>query len=170
MPQGSAGMLRALAGGVCPVDGMPPRVRDAPRDRETLDFDRLLGQAAAGTLRSWLPVRVPHALVPEVDGPTHDALAEATDRAATEGIRHAAVLLGSRLFRVDVAARSVIDAPPAQERTVRGIDGVVIGDGSNADAPGGTPEHVSGPATGPARVVRNASLAQTLADVGGGEA
>lgn len=168
MPEGSAGMLRVLAGGVRPVDGSPPIPAGGLRDRDTLNFGLLLDRAAHGALRSGVRVRLPHALRGDVDEKTVDALSEAADLASAEGIRRAAVVIGSRLFRVDVAARSVVDAPDAQQTAITGIDGLVRAplatDAPEAGDPAGA--MVSGPSDGPARVVRNASLARALADVG----
>jgi hypothetical protein len=54
----------------------------------------------------------------------------------------------------------VIDAPRDADRTISGIDGLVRVPASGAP---GSPASSPDAATGPARVVRNASLLNTLA-------
>lgn len=175
MSPGSGSLLRALAGGVHPVD-TPASVGPAsPPDRETLDFGLALAHAREGELRTGLPVAVPPALRAGIDRATGDSISDATDRAAAMGIDRALVILGDRAFRVDIGARAIIDAPNGGP-AITGIDGVVrvpSPGGSNPtagpDRPGHTndPHHPTMPnATGPARVVRNTSLLNTLAGPG----
>lgn len=164
MAAGGAALLRVLAGGVRPVDAPAPPTPAGPRDRDTLDFGVLLDRATRGGLRTDLPVRLPASLRGDFDADTMARLSEATDLAAAEGMRRAAVILDGRVVRVDVAARSVVDAPDAQQPAVGGIDGVVRL--PIAQGPKGVETGDPGSVGGPARVVRNASLARTLADVG----
>ena len=168
MAAGGAALLRVLAGGVRPVDAPAPPTRAGPRDRDTLDFGLLLERATRGGLRTDLPVRLPASLRADFDAEAMTRLSEATDLAAAEGIRRAAVIMGGRVVRVDVAARSVVDAPDAQQAAIGGIDGVVRLPGT--ERTDGSADGDPGSAGGPARVVRNASLARTLADVGDGTA
>ncbi|MCC5822985.1 MAG: hypothetical protein LAT64_07155 [Phycisphaerales bacterium] len=149
-------LLRLLAGGVRPVGSPDPQ---APPGRTTLDFPGLLDRAAAGSVRSDLPVRIPPAIRGSVDEAIHARLSDAADAAAAEGVDRALVMLGERMFRLDVDARAIIDAPDAQEKVITGIDGVVIRDA-------GGPSEEPRPSSGPARVVRNASLIHTLAREG----
>lgn len=159
----SGELLRLLSGGVQPVEGGTPTTRD----RFTLDFGAMLGRAQAGSLRTGLPVRVPLGLTPGVDETVRAELSEAADMAQREGIERAMVLVGRRGFRVDVRRREVIDAPDAQASAVGGIDGFVLrspGETGEEDKPAPPP-----PATGPARVVRNTTLIDTLAGVRPGD-
>ncbi len=155
MNDGSVSLLRMLAGGVL---GFDTPSREPAGNPGAAGFGAMLESASRGELRSDLPVRIPAALEERVDPELRPRISEAADLAASEGIRRALVLVGGRMFRVDVASRSVIDAPGAQSRAVGDIDGVVRAGGSSA-----------GPAAsdrrpGPARVVRNASLLRALAD------
>lgn len=155
MNEGSVSLLRMLAGGVL---GFDTPSRDPAADTESIGFDSMMEKAFRGELRSELPVRVPPALEERVDATLRPLLSAATDLAASEGIRRALVLVEGRMFRVDVASRSLIDAPGAQSRAVGDIDGVVRA--------GGSPTAVSASDrhSGPARVVRNTSLLRVLAD------
>lgn len=152
MPQ-AIDLLRRLAGGVHPVEraSLP-----APED----EFSWMLDQARRGQLTTDLPVRVPLGLTPGVDDRVRHELSVAADLAQSEGITRAVVLVDDRAFRVDVRTRTVIDAPDAHITAVGDIDGLVI---RHAD-PTSTPAvPAAPPATGPARVVRNASLIDALA-------
>lgn len=154
MSDAPATLLRMLGGGV--------RRFDAPSSNPTLNseapgFAVMLERAAQGELRSNLPVRTPATMEP-VDPDLRSRLSEATDLAASEGIRRALVLVEGRMFRVDVASRSLIDAPGAQSRAVGDIDGVVRAGGSPTAA------SASDRHSGPARVVRNTSLLRVLAE------
>ena len=152
----SAELLGRLAGGIRPLGD----AADLPEPQARgLLFDDMLGQAREGRLRSGLPVRVSPGMSPGLSPADLEALGVRTDLAQAEGIRRALVQVGGRTFRVDVASRTVIDAPDAQRGPVSGIDGVVL---SNA---GGGRESGGGHAGGPARVVRNASLLDALASV-----
>jgi hypothetical protein len=156
MSSGSFSLLRLLGAGAIGFDtpaggGLPdPRVRDAAASS---DFGAMLESASRGELRSDLPVRVPPALDGQIDRSLLDQI--------SEGIRRALVIAGGRTFRVDVGARSVIDAPGAQQAAVGNIDGVVRA-APTAGIPPGRTDAV--PADGPARVVRNTSLLRVLAD------
>jgi hypothetical protein len=164
MSSGSFSLLRLLGAGAMGFDtpaggGLPdPRVRDAAAPS---DFGAMLESASRGELRSDLPVKVPPALDGQIDRSLLDQISTATDLAASEGIRRALVIAGGRTFRVDVGARSVIDAPGAQQAAVGNIDGVVRA-APTAGIPPGRTDAV--PADGPARVVRNTSLLRVLAD------
>lgn len=148
-------LLRMLAGGVNPAGRTVP-VRQ-PADG-AMDFRAMLEKAAGGELNTDLPVRVPRGLAPPLEPTQHARLSNATDRAQQHGIARALIDLGDRSLRVDVQERSVIDAPDAQLRAVGDIDGYVRAH-KDADEP---PAHEP---RGPARVVRNTSLINTLADV-----
>jgi hypothetical protein len=156
MDPSASSLLRRLGGGV----GPPTHALSAgaPGDRETLDFALLLDQARSGRLRSGIPVRVPDALATGLDDVARERLSQAADAALSEGLSRALVLLGGRMFRLDVGARSVVDAPAPDQAVVAGIDGVVR---ASADAP--SPPGVTHGRIGPARLVRNPSLIHALA-------
>lgn len=164
MSDGAFTMLRRLGAGSVRFDVSTTDASAGPRAGGAVgsgDFGVLMEQALRGDLRSDLPVRVPAALKGQIDAGLLARIAEATDLAASEGIRRALVLAGGRTFRVDVGARSVIDAPGAQQSAVGDIDGMV----RVPAASGGPPAPAdSQPADGPARVVRNTSLLHVLAD------
>lgn len=152
MPQ-ATDLLRRLAGGVHPVERASP---PAPEG----EFSWLLDQARRGELTTDLPVRVPIGLTPAVDDRVRRELSVAADMAESEGITRAVVLVDDRAFRVDVRTRTVIDAPDAQIAAVGDIDGLVIRPTDPAATQAIPP---APPATGPARLVRNASLIDALA-------
>mgnify|MGYP006420760079 CR=1 FL=1 len=164
-----ARLLDKLAGGVIPVergegDGFGDALRSRIRD-------------AHG---SWL------SFAPGVDGSSidFDTLAsarEGADAAAREGFARALIDVGALSVRVDVPSRRVeARFPRTDPMTVGGIDGVV----RVADPHAPAPDEASGDADGdtggggvgaasarvagagvipfPARVVRNASLAEAL--------
>lgn len=146
-------LLRRLSGGVTPA-GTPHRERAGTGS--SLRFDTELVLAAAAQTRSGLPVRIPAALRAGVSDADRLVLSDAADRASAEGIDHALVLLGDRAFRLDVTGRAVTDAPAAQETVISGIDGVI-----RPGAERGAEPADSSP-LGPARVVRNSSLIDSL--------
>jgi hypothetical protein len=149
-------LLRRLGGGIGPPAHAPSA--GTPGDRDTLDFALMLDRARTGRLRSGIPVRVPGALATGLDDAARDRLSEAADAALSEGLSRALVLLGGRMFRLDVGARSVIDAPGPHQAVVAGIDGVVRVSGGAPPHGGPTPDRI-----GPARLVRNPSLIHALA-------
>ncbi|MEM9373781.1 MAG: hypothetical protein AAGA55_09070 [Planctomycetota bacterium] len=162
VPQGE--LLRMLSGGVVPA-ARPVQAPD--RVDPAADFGAMLRKAQRGELRSDLPVTVPRGLSPALDQPERARVAEATDLAQREGISVALVDLGDRSLRVDVRERAVIDAPDAQLRAVADVDGYVRAPAAGDKA---LSETVSAAAAGPARVVRNPSLIDALADATPGDA
>ena len=164
MSPGSGSLLRALAGGVRPVDPPVSAAASSPPDRDTLDFGAMLDRARGGGLRTGLPVSLPAPLKGAIDTATGEQLSAAADDAAAMGIDRALVLIGHHAFRVDVGARAVIDAPPGDQHTITGVDGVVRVPSSHDPTANANPlSPAQSPATGPARVVRNTSLLDTLA-------
>lgn len=164
MSPGSGSLLRALAGGVRPVDAPVSAAASSPPDRDTLDFQGLLDRARQGELRTGLPLALPVSLRGGIDRATGERLSAAADDAAAMGIDRALVLIGEHAYRVDVRARAVIDAPPEDQHAITGVDGVVRVPSPHDPAAGApTPSPAHGPAAGPARVVRNTSLLETLA-------
>ena len=164
MSDGAFSMLRRLGAGSVRFDVSTADAslgtRAAGADGSG-DFGLLMEHALRGELRSDLPVRVPPELKGQIDPGLLALIAEATDLAASDGIRRALVLSGERTFRVDVGTRSVIDAPVAQQSAVGDIDGMVRVPPASTGSPAS-----AGPllADGPARVVRSVSLLRVLAD------
>lgn len=151
-------LLRMLAGGVNPA---ATSVRVPVSGDQPLDFNAMLEQAFKGKLSTDLPVGT-RGLEPPIEAGERERLSVAADRAQQEGIRIALVDLGGRSLRVDVQDRTVIDAPDAQLRAVGDIDGYVRAMNEGA----GTIDKPTEPQVfGPARVVRNQSLFEALADV-----
>jgi len=164
-----ARLLDKLAGGVIPVErGEGGGFRDALRSE------------LRGAHGAWF------SFAPGVDGSSIDfdtlaSAGEATDAASREGITRAIIDVGALSMRVDVPSRRVeARFPRTDPVTVGGIDGVVRVADPHAPAPDdasgdGEAETVGGDGGAssarvggagvipfPARVVRNASLAEAL--------
>ncbi len=159
MSDASVSLLRRLASGVRGFDGDAASAAGVPHAGAASEFGALLEQATRGTLRSGLPLRLAPGLSEPVDASMLDRLGAAADLAAAEGAERVLVMAGERTFRVDVATRTVIDAPAAQTQVVVGIDGVVRAPTADGRGGGGGTHQ----ADGPARVVRNGSLLRVLA-------
>lgn len=155
MNEGSVSLLRLLTSGVRGFDAQAGEATVGPRESA---FATMFAKAARGELRSDLPVRVPAALDNQIDRSLREQISGATDLAASEGISRALVLAGERMFRVDVASRTVIDAPGVQRIAVGDVDGVVR---MGQESPVISARELT---DGPARVVRNISLLRVLAD------
>ncbi len=160
MTADSIGLIRRLAGGVRPFGPDDPA---GPPDRISLDFQSMLSLARKGALHSGAPVRMTQGLANSLDPGTRDQLASAADAAAAEGITRALVLIEQRMFRLDVPARTIVDAPDPSEEVIAGIDGVVRRAATPPTAPNQPPDHR------PARVVRNASLIDALSEIPQGD-
>jgi hypothetical protein len=154
MSSASVGLIRMLAGG---VRAFGPDEPAAPGNPVGFDFESMLGLAGKGKLRSGSPVRLARGFADRVGAEMLGQLATAADTAAAEGITRALVMIEERMFRLDVLARTVIDAPDHGAEVIAGIDGVV-----RRGAPAELRPDSRGE-LGPARVVRNASLIDALA-------
>lgn len=155
-------MLESLGSGVRPVE-----LGERAIDLEDY-FDTMLTRAVQGRARTDLGVSFAPGASGMFDPVQQEQIARAVDIAAAAGSERALILHDRHTLRVDVRNRVVIEAPIAKPGDIGcGIDAFVCAhveqfDGDTVDSPPGT--------TGllvPARIVRNASLARTLAQASG---
>ncbi len=164
-------LLSALGSGVLMNDSG----RAVRHEEYGLNFEEILNRVQRGE-PSEIGVQLGKDLLPDdLSRVMQDRAGLAADLASLNGIEHALVDLGGSLVRLDVRNR-VIDAQiePSDGQVVDRIDGFVsmrVGQGGE-DGEGGRGEGVEGGegvdfvVTGPARVVRNASLMAALSGRG----
>ena len=159
-------LLEKLSGGVVPVDPAPPA---GPAD----PFAPYLRAARRPDLSL-----APRVLLGEISDEDWRTAAYAADDAARAGMSSAVIEVGALTLRIDVDARTVqAQYAHGEPAVITDIDGLVRGrsrpdadenDGQTGDAAaerGPARPSVDGTgalATGPARIVRNASLARAL--------
>lgn len=113
-------------------------------------FDDLLSKAQAGELTTGRPVTVDRALGLELGEAELGALSAAADAAEAAGATRAAVVLGERVYTVDLSSRKVTACGPCSE-VVTGVDATVVvpsGDGGGAGAAGAVVTDESGAVRG----------------------
>lgn len=151
-------LLESLGSGVRPVDLGERSLDSTPR------FDGMLTQAIHGRARTELGVTFAPAASGMFDHQQQEQISRAVDIAAAAGSQQALILQDRHTLRVDVRNRVVLDAPVlGLGGLIDEIDAFVCAhiplneDDSDNPLPAGASLIV------PARVVRNASLARTLA-------
>ncbi len=151
-------LLESLGRGVRPVDLGEPAGH--PVDR----FEGMLDDAVHGRARTELGVTFGPSASGVFDFAQQEQIARAVDIAAAAGSERALILHERHALRVDVRNRVVLEAPETQQRLlISDIDAFVCASSSDPDAE--TIDQQADPSglIIPARVVRNASLARTLA-------
>ncbi len=151
-------MLESLASGVRPVDLGEHPIQ--PGD----GFDTMLRDTLNGQFRSQLGVKFAPSASGLFDPAEQDQIARALDIAAAAGSREALILHDRHTLRVDVRNRVVLDAHFMESGSLTTeIDAFVCAQASNLDARAEETQQIVPGVSVPARIVRNASLARTLA-------
>lgn len=155
-------LLSALGSGILPGEGS----RAEKKHADGLSFEEILSKVKRGE-PSELGVELGKGMQPDsVSTEAREQIGIAADRAVISGIGRAVVDLGESIVRLDVRNR-VIEAQiePGDGEVVDRIDGFVslrqaqeVPEGED----GAEPEATLSTQTGPARIVRNVSLADVL--------
>lgn len=154
-------MLESLGSGVRPVDLGEQAIESSNR------FDGLLSRAIDGRARTDLGVTFAPSASGMFDSEQQEQIARAVDIAAAAGSERALILHDRHTLRVDVRNRVVLEAPLAQaSEMIDGIDSFVCAHVPECEEDIDAHETIPVGAIVPARVVRNASLARTLAQAG----
>lgn len=130
-------LARLQSTGVTGLSGvLPPGAGGGPRTN-TLDFGELLTRAAASQVRTGAGIHVSARTGLTFSAEQLERLALAADRAESEGITTALLLMDGRAFTLDVGSRTITGVvDPGSARVIAGIDGVVAvpdaGDGHPA--------------------------------------
>lgn len=154
-------MLESLGSGVRPVD-----LGESAADSSNR-FDGMLASAVQGPVRTDLGVTFAPSASGMFDMQEQEQIARAVDIAAAAGSEQALILHDRHTLRVDVRNRVVLEAPVFQsESLVSDIDAFVCAQLPECDEDASELSVETVGVSVPARVVRNASLARTLAQTG----
>ncbi len=153
-------LLKALGSGIPPIDVPSGSIHDGDPG-----FRTLLQSAINGDVETDLGVMIGPSVSGELSEQDQYDIARAIDRAAANGIESALILHDQRTLRVDVRTRVILESIPMNPKLViDDIDGFATSKISSQGAKTDGSHEEGGAPLAPARVVRNASLVQSLAD------